>query len=71
MSSGAKSRESVLLDQIDDTLNKVEDIPYTQILKEPTTKRKRGKEICYELHSFDTFNILLQCNNYYEILLFK
>ncbi|RNA18321.1 hypothetical protein BpHYR1_039042 [Brachionus plicatilis] len=51
MSSEAKSRESVLLDPIDDTLNQVEDIPYTQILKEPTTKRKRGKAICYELHS--------------------
>ncbi|RNA32292.1 hypothetical protein BpHYR1_020798 [Brachionus plicatilis] len=33
MSSEAKSRESVLLDPIDDTLNEVEDIPHTQILK--------------------------------------
>ena len=55
MTSESKSRESELLDPVDDTLDDVEN-EYDQVLKSPKTKKIRGKAILYELHStFDDF----------------
>ncbi|RMZ99620.1 hypothetical protein BpHYR1_005960 [Brachionus plicatilis] len=42
-----ESCESVLLNPTDDTLNDAEPMQYKQILKEPVTRKKRGKVIIY------------------------
>ncbi|RNA02076.1 hypothetical protein BpHYR1_041786 [Brachionus plicatilis] len=53
-----ESCESVLLNPTDDTLNDAEPMQHKQILKEPVTRKKRGKAIVYELYScFNNFSL--------------
>lgn len=46
-----KSRESLLFDSSNNTLEKFQDVPYKKILKEPLRDKKRAKANLFELYS--------------------
>lgn len=46
-----QTHESVLLNPDDHTLDNVNELPYDQILKDPSTKQNRNKYILFDLHS--------------------